>query len=184
MMGRLTPPVSERDHVMGAAEARVTLVEYGDYECSYCGEAYTIIQAVRQRLGGQVRFVFRNFPLSELHPHARLAAYAAEAAAMQGRFWEMHDLLYENQESLEPDDLIGYAELLGLDVEQFDRDAGSRAVAERVRSDCLGGSRAGVSGTPTFFINGQRYDGNWAVRPLFGALEAAIAEADSQEQWR
>jgi protein-disulfide isomerase len=169
---------------MGPAIARVTLVEYGDYECPSCGEAYPIIQAVQQRLGEQVRVVFRNFPLFELHPNARLAAYAAEAAALQGRFWEMHGLLYENQESLEPDDLIGYAELLGLDVEQFDRDAGSRAVAERVRSDVLGGVRGGVNVTPSFFINGQRYDGSWAVGPLFGALEAALAEADAQEQWR
>jgi protein-disulfide isomerase len=183
MTGTLTPPVSERDHWLGPEDARVTLVEYGDYECPYCGEAYSIIKAVLQRLGEQVRFVFRDFPLSEAHPHARLAAYSAEAAGLQGRFWEMHDLLYEHQEALEPDDLIGYAELLGLDVERFDRDAGSREVAERVRADLLSGARSGVNGTPTFFINGQRYDGSWAARPLFAALEAALAGAGFEGYW-
>ncbi|PTL75956.1 disulfide bond formation protein DsbA [Vitiosangium sp. GDMCC 1.1324] len=183
-MGRLIPPVSERDHALGPAEARVTLVEYGDYACPACGEAYPIIKTVQQRLGAQVRIIFRNFPLSESSPHARLAAFAAEAAAPQGRFWEMHDLLFENQESLEPDDLIGYAELLGLDLERFDQDAGSRAVAERVRADFLGGARSGVTGTPSFFINGQRYDGSLAARPLFDALEAAVAESESWVPWR
>ena len=183
MMGRLHPPVSTRDHVTGPADARVTLVEYGDYECLSCGEAYPVLKAVRQRLGEQVRVVFRNFPLLETHPHARLAAYAAEAAALQGHFWEMHDLLYENQEALEPDDLIGYAELLKLDLERFDGDVGSRAVAERVRSDLLGGVRGGVNGTPTFFINGQRYEDSWMARPLFQALEAALAETGSPAAW-
>jgi protein-disulfide isomerase len=184
MMGRLNSPVSERDHVMGPVGARITLVEYGDYECPACGEAYPIIKAVQQRLGEQVRVVFRNFPLTEAHPHARLAAYAAEAAAVQGRFWEMHDLLYEHQEALEPDDLIGYAEQLGLDVEQFDRDVGSVAVAERVRADFLGGVRSGVNDTPTFFINGHRYDGRWMAGPLFDALDVALAGADYLEPWR
>jgi protein-disulfide isomerase len=176
--------VSERDHVLGPADARVMLVQYGDYECPYCGEAYSIIKAVLQRLGEQMGFVFRNFPLAEVHPHARLAAYSAEAAALQGRFWEMHDLLYEHQEALEPDDLIGYAELLGLDVERFDRDAASQQVAERVRADLLSGARSGVNGTPTFFINGQRYDGSWSARPLFAVLESALEDAGSLGYWR
>lgn len=184
MMGRLIVPVSERDHVLGPAGARVTLVEYGDYTCSACGEVYPLIKTVRRRLGAQVRIVFRNFPLSESSPHARLAAYAAEAAAPQGRFWQMHDLLFEHRGALEPDDLIGYAELLGLDLERFDQDAGSSAVAERVRADFLGGARSGVTDTPSFFINGQRYDGSLAARPLFDALESALAEPESWEPWR
>jgi protein-disulfide isomerase len=165
--------------VAGPIDARVTLVEYGDYECPFCGEAYPIIQAVLRELGGQVRFVFRNFPLAEAHPHARMAAYAAEAAALQGRFWEMHDLLYEHQEALEPEDLFGYAELLGLDLERFARDMSGHEVAERVRADFLSGARSGVNGTPSFFINGQRYDGSWQPRPLLAALEAALEETES-----
>src|SRR5258708_31155028 len=113
--GQLTPPVSNRDHIAGPDDAPVTLVEYGDYECRYCGMAYPVVKRARQALGDELRFVFRNFPLAEAHPHARVAAEAGEAAGAQGKFWEMHDTLFEHQDALEAEDLIGYAESLGLD---------------------------------------------------------------------
>src|SRR6478609_11366611 len=130
----LTSPVTEgRDHIQGPADATVTLVEYGDYECPYCGEAFPIVKQIQERMGEQLRFVFRNFPISTAHPHAEHAAEAAEAAATQGKFWPMHDLLYENQQRLEDDDLAGYAEQLGLDVARFQRELAEHAHAQRVR---------------------------------------------------
>jgi protein-disulfide isomerase len=170
----LTVPVSQdRDHVQGPADAPVTLVEYGDYECPYCGAAYPIIKEVQARMGDRLRFVFRNFPISTSHPHAEQAAEAAEAAGVQGPFWEMHDLLYENQKRLRDEDLRGYAEQLGLDVERFARDLAEHVHAARVHEDFMSGVRSGVNGTPTFYINGSRYDDSYDVETLLAALEAA-----------
>ncbi len=174
-LGRLTPPVGERDHVEGPSDASVTLVEYGDYECPYCGQAYSIIKDTQQRLGGRLRFVFRNFPITTSHPHAERAAEAAEAAGAQGKFWEMHDMLYENQDALEDEDLRRYAEQLGLDLERFDQDLTEHRFAHRVREDFLSGARSGVNGTPTFFVDGVRYDGRWDERHLIRALGQAAA---------
>jgi len=172
----LTVPVSEeRDHVQGPAEAPVTLVEYGDYECPYCGAAYPIVKEVQARLGEKLRFVFRNFPITTSHPHAEQAAEAAEAAASQDRFWEMHDLLYENQKRLRDPDLRDYAEQLGLDLEKFDQDLAEHVHAARVREDFMGGVRSGVNGTPTFYINGARHDDSYEADTLFAALERAAA---------
>lgn len=165
--GQLTPPVSANDHAAGPDDAPVTLVEYGDYECPYCGMAHFIVQKARGELGTQLRFVFRNFPLAEAHPHARLAAQAAEAAAAQGRFWEMHDTLFEHQDALEADDLLSYAKSLGLDTAQFARDLEAGTYEKRVRDDFRNGVRSGVNGTPTFFVNGTRYDGSWANEAAF-----------------
>jgi protein-disulfide isomerase len=164
---QLTPPVSERDHIAGPDDAPVTLVEYGDFECPYCGMAYPIVKAAQRELGSQLRFAFRHFPLAESHPHARLAAQAAEAAAAQGHFWEMHDMLYEHQEALAPKDIIGYAESLGLDSAKLARDLEAGTFAKRVRDDFRNGVRSGVNGTPTFFVNGDRYDGSWANAESF-----------------
>ena len=176
--GRLTPPVSELDHAAGPDDAPVTLVEYGDYECPYCGMAYPIVKAVQRELGSQLRFVFRNFPLAEIHPHARHAAQAAEAAAAQGKFWEMHDLLFEHQHALEDEDLIGYAKSLGLDAEQLARELEAGTYAKRVRDDFRSGVRSGVNGTPTFFLNGERYEGSWADEEGFiRALRDAARQA-------
>ena len=173
--GRLTPPVSDRDHAAGLADAPVTLVEYGDYECPYCGMAYPIVKALQRQLAADLRFVFRNFPLAEAHPHARHAAQAAEAAAAQGKFWEMHDMLFEHQDALTDADLIGYARELGLDAERVARELENGTHAKRVRDDFRNGVRSGVNGTPTFFINGQRYDGSWMnEKKLVGALRAAV----------
>ena len=178
---QLTPPISDSDHAAGPADAPVTLVEYGDYECPYCGMAHPIVQRAQRALGNQVRFVFRNFPLAEAHPHARLAAQAAEAAAAQGKFWEMHDTLFEHQDALEPDDIVGYAKAIGIDVERFVRELHSGMYAKKVRDDFRGGVRSGVNGTPTFFVNGARYEGSWAneeafIRALQNAQTAALSE--------
>jgi protein-disulfide isomerase len=164
---QLTPPVGGADHAAGPDDAPATLVEYGDYECPYCGMAHPIVKRAQQALGNQLRFVFRNFPLAEAHPHARLAAQAAEAAGAQGKFWEMHDTLFEHQDALEPDDVLGYAQAIGLDVERFTRELESGVYARKVRDDFRSGVRSGVNGTPTFFVNGVRYEGSWANEDAF-----------------
>jgi protein-disulfide isomerase len=170
----LTSPVTEgRDHIQGPADAAVTLVEYGDYECPYCGAAYLIVKEVQARMGDRLRFVFRNFPISTSHPHAERAAEAAEAAAAQGRFWPMHDLLYENQQRLGNADLHAYAERLGLDSERFDHELTKHVHAGRVHDDFLSGVRSGVNGTPTFYINGTRHDDSFDTETLLTALQRA-----------
>ena len=172
----LTLPVTEgRDHIQGPTEAAVTLVEYGDYECPYCGAAYPIIKEVQSRMGERLRFVFRNFPITTSHPHAEQAAETAEAAAAQGRFWQMHDLLYENQRRLRDPDLRDYAERLSLDVERFDKELAEHVHAARVREDFMSGVRSGVNGTPTFYINGARHDDSYDVETMLAALERAAA---------
>jgi protein-disulfide isomerase len=172
----LTEPVDEeRDHVQGAADAAVTLVEYGDYECPYCGAAYPIVKEIQARMGDRLRFVFRNFPITTSHLHAEQAAESAEAAAAQERFWEMHDLLYENQRRLEDDDLRAYAEQLGLDVERFGSELAEHVHAARVREDFMSGVRSGVNGTPTFYVNGARHDDSYELEILLDAVERAAA---------
>jgi protein-disulfide isomerase len=169
----LTLPVDDdRDHIQGPADAPVTLLEYGDYECPYCGAAYPIVKQVQARMGSRLRFVFRNFPITTSHPHAEQAAEAAEAAAAQGKFWEMHDLLYENQKRLDAADLHSYAEELRLDVEAFDEDLTTHVHAARVHDDFMSGVRSGVNGTPTFYINGRRHDGGYQLESLLAALES------------
>ena len=172
----LTVPVTEdRDHIQGPVTAAVTLVQYGDYECPYCGAAYPIIKEVQARMGERLRFVFRNFPISTSHPHAEQAAEAAEAADAQGRFWEMHDVLYENQRRLRDQDLRAYAEQLELDMVRFDKELAEHVHAERVHEDFLSVVRSGVNGTPTFYINGARHDGGYDVETLVAALDRAAA---------
>ncbi len=174
----LTPPVNAQDHVAGPDDAPVTLVEYGDFECPYCGMAHPIVKKVRRELGNQLRFVFRHFPLAEAHPHARIAAQAAEAAGAQGKFWEMHDTLFENQQALDVEDLVGYAKALGLDTTRFARDLEAGTYLKRVRDDFRSGVRSGVNGTPTFFVNGVRYDGSWANEQAFiHALQEAAQQS-------
>jgi protein-disulfide isomerase len=172
----LTQPVSEdRDHIQGPADAAMTLVEYGDYECPYCGAAYPIVKELQSRLGDGLRFVFRNFPITTSHPHAEQAAETAEAAAVQGRFWEMHDVLYENQARLRHPDLRGYAEQLGLDLERFDEELAEHVHAPRVREDFMSGVRSGVNGTPTFYVNGARHDDSYDLDTMLAALARAAA---------
>ncbi|HLL88173.1 MAG TPA: thioredoxin domain-containing protein, partial [Tepidisphaeraceae bacterium] len=149
----LTLPVApERDHIQGRPDAAVVLLEYGDYECPYCGRAYPIVRQLQSALGERLCVAFRNFPLNNVHPHASAAAQAAEAAAAQGKFWEMHALLFEHQGDLEPHDLDRYALRLGLEIYKFQSDVSGQRYAKRVRDDYESGQASGVRGTPTFFI--------------------------------
>ena len=173
----------ERDHVRGKAEAAVTLVEYGDFECPYCGQAEPIIRELLTRCGDDLRYVFRHLPLSDVHPHAQMAAEAAEAAGAQGAFWQMHDLLFAHQDALTLPDLRRYAESLDLDVERFSEDLRQRRHASRVSADVASADASGVSGTPTFFVNGRRHHGVYDVAALTAAVRSAraampISEAD------
>lgn len=171
---KLIEPVSDRDHVLGPADAPVTLVEYGDLECPYCRQVNPVIHELRQRLGDRLRYVFRHFPIRTSHVHAQLAAEAAEAAGIQGKFWEMHQLVLEHQDELEIIHLIEYAAELDIDVERFQQDLDERVHAERVRNDFHNGVLSGVNGTPTFFINGVRYDGAWDLESLLDAIEKPL----------
>lgn len=170
----LTVPVSDdRDHIQGPANAPVTLVEYGDYQCPYCGAAYPIVKDVQAQMGEQLRFVFRNFPIATSHPYAEQAAEAAEASAAQERFWEMHDTLYENQSRLDLDGLLAHAERVGLDLARFERELTDHVHADRVHEDFMSGVRSGVNGTPTFYVNGVRHDDSYERETLLAALEDA-----------
>lgn len=175
-MSRLTPPVNERDHVLGSADARVTLVEYGDFECPHCGALHPVIEAARKAFGGNLRFVFRHFPLRSSHPHALGAAKAAEAAGEQGRFWEMHDRLYRRQTELEDEDLLRHARKLELDLTRFQRELAARAREVRIREDLASAAQSGAGGTPSLFINGELYQGSLERDDVFAALaRAAVA---------
>ncbi len=172
-MSHLYKPVDAHDHAQGPADAPVTLVEYGDYECPYCGEAYPILKAVQQAMGDQLRFVFRNFPISEIHPDAVHAAEFAEAAAAAGTFWLAHDMLYERQHALGEADLVRYGREIELDPVVLGQAFDGRYDA-KIQADFMGGVRSGVNGTPTLFINGVRYDGERDVDSLVDALTRAI----------
>lgn len=173
----LKPPVGPADHVQGPETALVTLVEYGDFECPFCGQAHPIVKAVQRHFGNQLRFAFRHFPLTQIHPFAQGAAEAAEAAGAQGAFWPMHDMLYEHQHALDIDSLVRYAAILNLDVNRFAQELASGVWTPRVREHFLSGVRSGVNGTPTFFINGQRHDGPWDLESLTAALQFAARAA-------
>jgi diadenylate cyclase len=170
-------PVGARDHARGPKDAPVTLVKYGDYECPYCGQAHPVLKELQERAGERVRFVFRHFPLDSVHPRGRRAAQAAEAAAAQDRFWEMHDLLYGSQGELGEEDLMRYAAELGLDLQRFENDLANDHLAWRIEEDRLGGNRAGVAGTPTFFVNGVRYTGPIDLDGLLTAVEEAASSS-------
>ncbi len=171
---RLTLPVGERDHAEGPPGARVVLVEYGDYQCPYCGAAYPIVKRIQKALGPRLRFVFRNFPITNAHPQAQWAAETAEAAAAQGKFWEVHDLLYENQSSFgDPAFFTRQERKLKLSVERLEQGVAQHLYLDRIQEDFMSGVRSGVNGTPTFFINGVRYDGYPDYAPLIAALDEA-----------
>jgi Na+/H+ antiporter NhaA len=167
---------AKRDHIRGPLDAPVTVVEYGDFECPYCGRAEPVVRELLRDFG-DVRYVWRHLPLNDVHPHTQLAAEAAEAAAAQGAFWEMHDLLLAHQDALRPDDLIGYAEQLGLDVDRFTTDLREHTTTTRVAEDVDSADMSGVSGTPTFFINGRRHHGAYDIASLSAAVRAAGARA-------
>jgi Na+/H+ antiporter NhaA len=183
-LGRAEEPVDlaapvdpERDHTRGSEEAPVTLVEYGDFECPYCGQAEPVLRELLAEFGEELRFVFRHLPLADVHPRAPLAAEAAEAAAAQGRFWEMHDLLFQHQDALTARDLVGYAEELGLDVDRFREDLRRRAYAPRIAEDVAGADVSGVAGTPTFFVNERRHHGSYDEASLSAAVRRAWARS-------
>jgi protein-disulfide isomerase len=170
---KLTLPVnSTRDHIQGPSSAPITLLEYGDYQCPYCGQAYPIIKQVQNHLSNKLRFVFRNFPITQIHPHAQHAAEAAESAAAQNKFWDMHDYIYEHQQALGVDHLEKYATKLALDLTQFNHDMSSHAHTQHIREDFLSGVRSGVNGTPTFYINGIRYNDSWDLQTLLKTLRS------------
>jgi protein-disulfide isomerase len=169
---KLRVPVSSADHAEGPTNAPLTLLEYGDYECPFCGEAYATIKDLQDALADELQFVFRNFPITQSHPRAMTAACAAEAAGLQGKFWPMHDILYENQDALEPPHLLAYADELSLDLDRFSQDLVRRDVQERVLLDFESGVRSGVNGTPTFFMNGYRYDGEYSYDAMLYALRS------------
>ncbi len=171
---QLKPDVSERDHVRGPLNAPVVFVEYGDYQCPHCLQAHSIVGELQERIGERFRFIYRHFPIRSSHPNAQHAAEAAEAAGAQGKFWEMHNLLFENQEALDDSSLITYAEQLGLDREKFQTDLESGRFKDKVDEDFRSGERSGVNGTPTFYINGQRYDGPWDIESLLEEIERPI----------
>lgn len=175
MSAQLQPAIGDQDHSQGPAKAPLQLVEYGDYQCSYCGQAYPAVKAAQRTLGDKLEFVFRNFPLTEVHPHAQQAALAAEAAARQHKFWEMHDALYAHQNELDEQHLVGFARQLGLDIEKFNQDMRSPATAGKVESDFESGARSGVNGTPSFFLNGQKFDGAWQGQGLTEFLQSQLA---------
>jgi protein-disulfide isomerase len=171
----LTPPLSAHDHIQGSPDTGIVLLEYGDYECPYCGAAYPVVKELQKRMKGKMAFAFRNFPLANAHPHAELAAEAAEAAAAQGKFWEMHDALYENQAALEPENLEQYAAAVGLDLRRFTKEMNEHVYTSKVKDDFRSGVRSGVNGTPSFFINGVLYNGSYDVHSILTALREAEA---------
>jgi len=174
-MAALRVPVGPEDHIQGDADAPVTLVEYGDYECPHCGRAYAIIKLVQKHFGKRLRFVFRNFPLNETHPHAESAAETAEFAGTHRKFWEMHDLLFENQDQLGGSLYLEGATDLGLDGHALLKALETREYEARVRADFSGGVRSGVNGTPTFFINSKRHDAPFDYEDLVAAVDAELA---------
>ena len=178
MSSLLTIPVRPEDHVQGPPDAPVTLVEYGDFECPHCGRAYPIIKAVQREMGDRLRFVYRHFPLTQVHSHAQHAAEMAEAAGYHDEFWQMHSLLFEHQNALEDDDLVSYAESLGIDARWAADSLRAHTFAPNVRRDFMSGVRSGVNGTPTLFINGVRDDsGSWAQPALFVQMLEGYATA-------
>lgn len=168
------PPITPSDHAKGAADAPVKIIEYGDYQCPHCGAAHPILAGLLAQYGESIHFVFRNFPLMKIHPEANVAAQSAEAAAAQGKFWEMHDMLFTHQDDLRLEHLLEYARELALDVERVRAEIESGKYAERVRSDLSGGIRAGVNGTPTIFINGIRQNG-YQREVLAAGIETALS---------
>jgi protein-disulfide isomerase len=176
-MAKLRTPVTSRDHIQGPEDAELTLVEYGDYECPSCGNAYPIVKRIQEQFGKRLRFLFRNFPLSAIHPHAESASETAEFSAAQRRFWETHDLLFENQEQLSDALYSALAEELGLSPTAFLRAPEEGKYKDRVRAEFSSGVRSGINGTPTFFSNGMRHDGTFDYETLVLALREKVVRA-------
>ena len=178
-MNMLIPPVSAIDHVLGDEQALVTLVEFGDYECSFCGRAHPFVEDALRRLGAEMRFVFRNFPLAQVHPHALAPRAPPSLPARSAKFWPMHDMLFENQDALAFDDSVMYAERIGLNLPRFANDLENGVHLDKVRRDFRSGVRSAVTATPTFFIDGVRFEGRWSDGGLTAALSAVIRDKKS-----
>ena len=174
-MPGLKPPFSEADHYSGNLKSPVQLLEFGDFQCPHCGAAHPMLNEIKKRYGSRLVFIFRHFPLSESHPFAQLAAIASEAAGRQGRFWEMHDLIFENQAGLNKEMLIGLAQVLHLDMGIFQQNLADPELFEKVESDFESGIISGVNGTPSFYINGDKYNGQYTFQSLSHALDQALA---------
>jgi len=166
--------LNKQDHILGNKTALLELLEYGDFQCSSCSESYVAVKDVLRELGKNVVFIFRNFPLTEIHPDAFDAALAAEAAALQNKFWEMYDLLYQHQDNLRGHQLFAYANEIGLDMNRFEQDIQSQALASKIEADIESGLKSGVSGTPTFYINGEKFDGDWEDGGLIQYLKRLL----------
>jgi len=172
---KLTVPVSiGLDHVRGSINAPITIVEYGDYECPYTGGAYPVVKEIMKQFDERIYFVFRNFPLNDIHPHAQHAAEAAEAAAAQDKFWQMHDYLFEHQKALDDAHLFEYAKKVGLDIDKFKKEMSEHVYAPLINKSLKSGIDSGVEGTPTFFINGERYEDSWDLDTLTSFLNKSL----------
>ena len=172
---KLTVPVSiGLDHIRGSVNAPVTIVEYGDFECPYTGMAYPIVKEIMKQFGDKIYFVYRNFPLNDIHPHAQHAAEAAEAAAAQDKFWQMHDYLFEHQKALDDNHLLEYAQKVGLNVDRFKGEMSGHVYVPLINKSLKSGIDSGVEGTPTFFINGQRYEDSWDIDTLSNFLKESL----------
>lgn len=169
---KLTVPIDASDHVIGNRNSAITMLEYGDFECPYCGEAYGIVKDILKVYGNQMLFSYRHFPLTEIHPHAQQAAEASESAGVAGKFWEMHDALFEHQYALDEPSLVRYTQALGLDADKLVDDLANRIYKPKVDRDFISGIRSGVNGTPTFYVNGVRHDGSYYYKNLIRALKA------------
>lgn len=169
--------IEASDHIQGSTSAPIVLVEYADYQCPYCGQAYPIIKQLQKKFGENMAFVFRNYPIQELHPYALHVAIAVETASLQGKFWEMHDMIFENQRNLDDQSLVDYARRIGVDTEKFENDFGSKATVNKVEKDMESGNEAGVQGTPAFFVNGKYFTGNWTTSEFMEYLESLLKDA-------
>lgn len=176
--GQLRQAIRDQDHVQGSPTAAIVLVQYGNYQCPHSAEAHRLIPQLQQRLGSDLCFVFRHFPIPSLHPHSQRAAEAAEVAGEQGKFWEMHNALFEHQQALDDGSLVEYALNLGLDMPRFLWNFSERVYTNRVRADFLGGMESGVTGTPTFFINSARLKDSWSLDTLLMEIEKARRSQD------
>jgi protein-disulfide isomerase len=170
----LKPPFSEADHYRGSIKSAIQLLEFGDFQCPHCGAAHPMLKKIEKTFGSRMLFIFRHFPLSESHPYAKIAAIASEAAARQGNFWEMFDLIYENQSRLDREMLLGLAKTLHFNIKKFQKDLEDPALTEKVESDFESGILSGVNGTPSFYINGEKYNGPYTFESLALALDHAI----------
>jgi protein-disulfide isomerase len=179
-MKKLTLPINNQDHIKGPRNAPVQVVAYGDYQCSYCGGASLVVNAIERSYSGQIAFVFRHFPLSNLHPFAEKAAIAAEAAGRQGKFWFMHNMIFQYQEQLNAKTLLVFAEELQLNIKIFKMDITDHALSEKVAADLDSGAQSGVNGTPSFFINGYKYSGSYDFESLAGAIWEMLVEQNTR----